>query len=119
MPWTDAHRREINDFKVYWNYSDRSTGGGLPFGVWRLRLSHYVPWGEVKLAPSDEGCDATMQLYFQAWGANMVAILGVDAEWSYKSNGRMEREYLDGISLALEQGKGEVKRPPIAEPEAR
>jgi hypothetical protein len=118
MSWTDAQGHEINDLKVYWNYSDRSTGKQLPFGVWRLRLSHYAPWGEVRLTPADGSCDVTMQLRFEAWGANMVAFLGVDSSWSYESNGRMEGEYLEAISAVLKQEGGEVK-PPVEEPEFR
>jgi len=35
----------------------------------------------------------------------MMGFLGVDSRWSYGSNGRMEREYLDGISAELVHNK--------------
>jgi hypothetical protein len=103
MPWTDIHGNEISDFKIYWHYADRGTAEKLPLGVWRLRLSHYRPQGEMKLAPAKGECDVNFRLGFLTDGANMITILGVDAQWGFDSNGRMEREYLDGISAALKQ----------------
>jgi hypothetical protein len=110
-PWADSHGNEMTDFRVYWQYADRGTGEKLPFGVWRLRLSHYQPRGEMKLAPTEGGCDVNFRLAFRTDGANMITILGVDSQWGYGSNGRMEREYLDGISAALRQGKSAPKPP--------
>lgn len=110
IPWTDAHGSAINDFRVYWNFADRRTGEKLPFGVWHLRLSHYVPLGEMKLTPSSGGCDVSFLLRFRTDGANMFTILGVDSMWSYESNGRLEREYMEAIS-ATEQRKS-ASQPP-------
>jgi hypothetical protein len=102
-PWTDAQGNEINDFKVYWTYADRKTGKNLPFGIWRIRMEHYVPWGEIRLASEGEGCNVGIQLRFLTSGAKVIAILPVDSAWDYQSNGRLERGYLDAISAALEK----------------
>ena len=103
--WTDGHASEITDFKVYWRFADRKTGEKLPFGMWHLRLSHYWPGGEMTLTPEHGGCELNMTLRFVTNGANMIAILPLDSAWDYESNGRLEREYLDGISTALKADK--------------
>ena len=103
-PWTDAQGNKINDFAVYWTYANRKDTQKIPFGVWHLRLGRYWLMGEMKLMPEaqDQGaCNVDLKLNFEAGGANMVGFLGVDPEWSYGSNGRMERQYLDGISAEL------------------
>jgi hypothetical protein len=99
--WTDGQASEITDFRVYWKFADRNTGDKLPFGIWRLRLSHYRPGGEITLTPDRGACELNMAITFKTDGANMIAILPVDSDWDYESNGRLEREYLDGISAAL------------------
>ena len=104
-PWTDAQGKEITDFKVYWTYADRSTGDKEIFGIWRVRMAHYQPKGEIKLTPGDQGCNADFRLAFEAWGAMVIGILPADSQWEYSSTGRLEREYLEGISAALAQRK--------------
>jgi len=111
-PWTDAQGNEITDFKVYWDYADRGTGEKLPLGIWRLRLAHYQPGGEIKLASVAEGCKVDFRLAFSAWGVNVIAILPLDSSWSYGSNGRLDREYLDGISAAQARRKPALPKPP-------
>jgi hypothetical protein len=103
--WTDGHASEITDFKVYWRFADRKTGEKLPFGMWHLRLSHYWPGGEMTLTSEQGGCELNMTIRFGTNGANMVAILPLDSAWDYESNGRLEREYFDGISTALKADK--------------
>lgn len=106
--WTDAQGNKISDFKVYWTYADRNDTEKTPFGVWRLRLGHYQLQGELSFVPdgkSEKTCNLDFKLHFVAGGANMVGILGVDSQWSYGSNGRMEQEYLKGISAELERRK--------------
>ena len=100
-PWTDAAGNRVNDLKVYWTFSDKQSGDELPFLVWRMRLGHYWPEGEIKLSTIEGGCSVAFQLSFGASGANVLGILPVDSQWSIGSNGRMEREYLDGISAEL------------------
>jgi hypothetical protein len=74
--WRDAQGDEITDFKVYWTYADRKTGDRPVFGIWRLRLAHYQPRGEIKLSPAEGGgCSADFDLYFETWGANVIGIL--------------------------------------------
>ena len=97
-PWTDAAGNTMSDFRVYWTYAQRKGADRPPFGVWRLRLAHYRPGGKMKTVSDEGGCAVEFQLNFETSGANMVAILGVDSMWGYASNGRLEREYLDGIS---------------------
>jgi hypothetical protein len=107
-PWTDAQGNKISDFGVYWRYADKKETEKIPFGVWRLRLDHYRLQGELKLVPDEkrqETCTLDFNLHFVAGGANMVGILGVDSQWSYGSNGRMEQEYLKGISSEIERRK--------------
>jgi hypothetical protein len=119
-PWTDAQGNKISDFKVYWTYANTNDTEKLPFGVWHLRLGHYWPEGEMKLIPDDGGCTVNFQLYFAASGGNMIGILVVDSMWRYGSNGRMEREYMNGISGELEQRKlGPAKLPNPPQPELR
>jgi hypothetical protein len=118
--WTDAQGNKISDFKVYWTYANTNDTEKLPFGVWHLRLGHYWPEGEMKLIPDEGGCTVNFQLHFGASGGNMVGILGVDSRWSYGSNGRMEREYMGGISVELEQRKsGPAQLPKPPRPEVR
>jgi hypothetical protein len=107
-PWTDALGNKISDFAVYWIYANRKDTEKIPFGVWHLRLGRYWLMGEMKLMPEDHdqgACRVDFKLNFEAGGANMVGFLGVDSQWSYGSNGRMEREYLDGISAELARRK--------------
>jgi hypothetical protein len=105
-PLTDAQGNEIADFKVYWTYADRKTGEKPPFAWWRIRMAHYSPEGEIKLASSGrEGCAIDFHLVFGAWGANVLAILPMDSKWGCAGNGRLEREYPDGITAALVQRK--------------
>jgi len=111
-PWTDAQGIEITDLKVYWTYADRATGEKLPFGIWRVRTAHYQPQGEIKLTSESGGCKVNFQLRFSTWGANVIAILPLDSSWGYDSNGRLEREYLVGMSAALEQQKSAPLNPP-------
>jgi hypothetical protein len=103
--WTDIRGERITDSKVYWHYANRSDTEKTPFGVWRLRLEHYRVRGEMKLMEREETCNLDFKLHFVAGGANMVGILGVDSQWTYGSNGRMEQEYLQGISAELERRK--------------
>jgi hypothetical protein len=99
--WKDGRGKAITDFRVYWEFADRKTVTKAPAGIWRLRLSQYVPGGKIELHPTEGGCELNMKLHFSTNGADMIAILGVDATWAYSSNGRLEREYLDGISSLL------------------
>jgi hypothetical protein len=99
--WTDSQGSEVTDLKVYWTYADRSTGDKLPPGFWRLRLAHYAPRGEIKLLAADGGCRVSFDLFFQTSGANVAGIIPMDSNWSYRSNGILERGYLKGISEAL------------------
>jgi hypothetical protein len=110
-PWTDAQGNQISDFKVYWTYSNRNDGEKLPFGIWHLRLQRYTPTGELRLSPDERGCTVDFRLEFFTAGANVIAILPVDSTWSYGSNGRLEREYVDGISKELSRRKAEVPTP--------
>jgi hypothetical protein len=105
-PWTSAQGNKISDFAVYWTYANRKDTKKMPFGVWHLRLGRYWLMGELKLMPDDQdqgACNVDFKLNFEAGGANMVGFLGVDSQWSYGSNGRMEREYLDGIAADLDR----------------
>jgi hypothetical protein len=111
-PWTDVQGTEITDLKVYWTYADRATGEKLPFGIWRLRTAHYQPQGDIKLTSDAGGCKVDFRLTFSTWGANVIAILPLDSSWGYGSNGRLEREYLGGISAALEKRKSAPLNPP-------
>jgi hypothetical protein len=104
-PWTDADGKLISDFQVYWSYAQRKGADRPPFGVWRLRLAHYRPDGKIESASEEGGCVVEFRLRFETSGANMVTILGVDSIWGYASNGRLEREYLDGISAELSRRK--------------
>jgi hypothetical protein len=104
-PWTDAKGNKINDAEVYWMYTNKSEGEKLPFGMWRLRLDHYAPRGNLKLAGYEGGCNVDFALYFETGGANVVGIFPLDSSWANSSNGRLEREYLDGIYAALIMGK--------------
>ncbi len=103
-PWTDADGREVNDRRVYWTYADRKTGERVLPPVWRLRLEHYEPTGEITLMADGGGCTLRFQIHFQAWGANVLLIMPVDSMWQYGSNGRLERGYLDGILDLQRQG---------------
>jgi len=103
--WTDANGKEITDFRVYWTFANRGTGQKLPIGVWHIRMEHYQPLGKFNLASDERECNANFQLAFQTSGGMVMGILPVDDQWSYDNNGRMEREYLSGISAALEQRK--------------
>jgi len=109
--WTDAQGNEITDFKVYWAYADRKTGGKLVPGIWRLRLAHYQPRGRIKLLSAEGGCSVEFDLSFETSGARMIGILGVDSQWSYHSNGVIERAYLEGISAALAERKAGTSKP--------
>jgi hypothetical protein len=104
-PWTDSRGERISDFRVYWHYANRSDTQKEPFGVWRLRLDRYRMRGEIRLFPKDNSCEVDLRVHFEAGGANMIGFLGVDALWSYGSNGRLEQEYIDGISAELAQQK--------------
>ena len=61
-PWTDAKGNEITDFAVYWTYADREAGEKLPWGLWRIRLAHYQPRGEIRLTSVQGGCDVDFHL---------------------------------------------------------
>jgi hypothetical protein len=61
--------------------------------------------GELQLTTDEEGCSAELRLYFEASGANVVVLLPMDSFWANTSNGRLEQEYLDGISKALTNDK--------------
>ena len=103
--WTDGQATEITDLKVYWKLADRKTADKLPFGMWHLRLSHYWPGGAIALTPDQGACELKMTIRFVTNGANMIAVLPLDSDWDYASNGLLEREYLDGIATALQEGK--------------
>jgi len=79
--------------------------GHLPFGVWRIRSAHYRPQGTIRLTSDETGCTLDFQLTFFTSGANVAAILVGDSSWEYGSNGRLEREYLEGIAAAHAQRK--------------
>lgn len=100
-PWTDAQGRKINDFRIYWLFSDKKSDDKLPFPLWHVRLSHYRPAGEMKAVDGDSGCDVVFNLSFQTDGANVIGVLPVDSRWDLGSNGRMEREYMGGITAEL------------------
>jgi hypothetical protein len=102
-PWTDAQGNRINDSTVYGTYADRESGEKLLAGMWHLRLSHYTLQGELKPSPDERKCNVDFQLRFKTSGAQVIGILPVDSSWSYASNGRLELEYLDGISAELNQ----------------
>jgi hypothetical protein len=51
------------------------------------------------------GCSVAFGVNFDTWGTNVIGILPMDSQWTYHSNGLMEREYLDGISEALTAAK--------------
>ncbi len=104
-PWTDAAGKPISDFRVYWTYAERKGASRPPLGAWRLRLSHYRPNGKLMLSSVDGQCRVEFQLRFDASGADVVIIAPFDSVWDYTSNGRMEREYLDGIVADLSQRK--------------
>ena len=108
--WTDAQGNEITDSKVSSTYADKGTGEKLPFGVRRVRSAPYHPQGEIKLTSDDGGCKVDFRLAFSTWGANVIGILPVDSSWAYDSNGRLEREYLDGIAAAQAHPKPLAKR---------
>lgn len=111
-PWTDAQGKTVNDFKVYWDFSNKSSGEKEIFGLlWHLRLSHYWGSGLMKLDPDAGGCNVDFRLRFETSGADVVVILPLDSSWVYESNGRMEREYLDGISAELDRRKSVVTKP--------
>jgi hypothetical protein len=103
--WTDAADNHISDFEVYWTYSNCKDSEKVPFGVWRMRLEHYAPRGEMKLIPDGSACSAEFHLSFQTSGANVIVILVLDSSWQFENNGRMERAYLDGISAELSRRK--------------
>jgi hypothetical protein len=113
-PWTDARGQKIGDLKVYWTYANRRDGEKGPFFVWNLRLSHYNPFGEMKFTGNQEkgGCDVTFRLYFGASGGDVIVIVPWgDTSMRYESNGRLEREYLDGIASELNRhGSAPLKR---------
>lgn len=75
--------------------------------MWRLRLSHYKPRGELKLTRQENGYTAEFRLSFHTDGANMIAILGDDASWGYQSNGQMERDYLSANEATTTQSENE------------
>jgi len=97
----DAHGDKVSDMRVYWNFSNKKSGEKLPLFVWRLRMNHYWPAGEMKLTPIGGRCNVELHLAFAAAGANVLGILPVDSQWAIGSNGRMEREYLAGIVAEL------------------
>jgi hypothetical protein len=109
--WTDAQGNEITDFKVYRTYAARNTGDKPVPGIWRLRLAHYQPKGEIKMLSDGRRCSVEFDLFFETSGANVIGILPVDSQWRYHSNGIMEREYLEGISQALTQRKTGMPMP--------
>lgn len=67
--------------------------------LYRERLRLGVAKSPTK--PNVGSCDLSMKLSFLTGGADMITVLGVDATWAYSSNGRLEREYPDGISSLL------------------
>lgn len=89
IPWTDDGGRRVNDFRVYWTYADRKSVERLPFGEWHLQLAHYAVNGGMKMIPANGVCEVRMALQFVTDGARMRGILGLDASWSYDSNGRL------------------------------
>jgi hypothetical protein len=104
-PWTNSRGDRIGDLQVYWHYANRSDTEKVPFGVWRLRLEHYRLRGEMKLFSNGNGCDVDLRVHFETGGGNVIGVLPVDAQWDYGSNGRLEREYIDGISAELTRQK--------------
>jgi hypothetical protein len=106
-PWTDADGRKIDDDIVLRDFADKTstkTRAGL---WWLLRLAHYRPSGEMKFSPIGTGCAVEFQLLFGTDGAAVLGILPVsDEQWAYRSNGRLEREYLDAISAQLTKQDG-------------
>ena len=102
MPWTEASGRKIDDHRVLQTYADETSAKTRTGPAWLLRLAHYRPRGEMKFSPGGSGCMVEFQLYFETNGVAVLGILPVeDVQWAYRSNGRMEREYLDGISAEL------------------
>jgi len=99
--WTDAQGSRLTDLRIYRTYLDRKSPEKLPFGIWHLRLDHYRPVGKMSLSPNADGCQANLRLRFDTGGAIVVAIIVLDSQWESGSNGRMEREYLEGIGAAL------------------
>ena len=57
------------------------------------------------LSPAAQGCEASFRLRFDTGGALVVAVLALDSQWALGSNGRMEREYIEGITGALAGAK--------------
>jgi hypothetical protein len=111
-PWIDAQGNKITDFKIFWSYSKKDAAGDHPFlGLWHLRLSHYSATGDMKLSTADGGCSVDFHLRFWTSGANVIVVLPVDDAWERESTGRMELEYLDGISAELEKRKGTTPKP--------
>ena len=105
-PWIDAQGNKLSDLRVYWKYANSKNTDKSPFASWRLRLSHYHPIGDMKLIPEEGACTVDFRLRFYTSGADVVAlIIPLDSMWSYGSNGRLEREYLNGISEALNLAK--------------
>ncbi len=105
MPWTDANGNAINDFRAYWTYADKKSGDKLPLGMWRLRLGHYEPHGKMSFSVEEAGCKVEFALVFFADGAIVRGVFPADDDWEYLSNGRLEREYLDGFAANLTQRK--------------
>jgi len=101
LNWSTAAGKPVNDFEVYWNYADRGAGDMLPIGMWRLRLSHYAAIGKMKQAPQEDGCRLEMDSIADRRRQHDY-VLGVDSQWSYESNRRLEPEYLTGIGGRFE-----------------
>jgi hypothetical protein len=56
------------------------------------------------------GCKVDFALFFFTDGVLVRGVLPADDGWEYLSNGRLEREYLDGVATDLTQ-----RRPTAAE----
>jgi len=54
---------------------------------------------------NEGGCNVGFALFFITDGVIVRGVLPADESWDYRSNGRLEREYLDGVTADLTQRK--------------
>jgi hypothetical protein len=91
-PWTDSNGRKIDDGRVLRGFGDTNSTKARE-GPWRLlRMAHYRPRGEINFSEIGRACRVEFRLEFETSGAAALLIIPLmDGEWSYPSNGRMEK----------------------------